>query len=119
MKEDLLTEQTKQLIELTDQIEEIFNTTKTEQIEHDFYETIKPFADRAFELSSNWKTAASEFIENKRPKHLHVQQIDQAAELISTSSIQAFFPKTSLKRFKSQLQSIRYTMETVLKQVEA
>ncbi|PLT28372.1 YppE family protein [Peribacillus deserti] len=109
-----LIQSTEELLELTDQIETIFNQVKEDKQERDFFEEVRPFAEAAKTLTDQWMELALEYVREENPKHIYKEQIEQAGELISTCSVQAFFPSTSLKRFKNQLQSIRYTLQAIL-----
>ncbi|MBM7692603.1 uncharacterized coiled-coil DUF342 family protein [Peribacillus deserti] len=110
----ILVTATEELLKLTDQIEAIFDEVKADKQERDFFEEVRPFAESAQNLSDKWVEMAKEYVMLEKPKHIYREQIEQAGELVSTCSVQAFFPSTSLKRFKNQLQSIRYTLEGLL-----
>ncbi|WP_409288896.1 YppE family protein [Peribacillus sp. SCS-37] len=112
--EDMLIASTGELLQLADKIETIFDEVKLDKKERDFFGEVKPFAEHAGTLAEKWEIQALDSIRVNKPRYLHNQQIEQVRELINLCSVQAFFPSTSLKRFKNQLQSIRYTLEVLL-----
>ena len=55
----------------------------------------------------------TEWMENESFRHLYPMQIQQTADNLSDVAVQAFFPKTSYKRFKSHVQSVRFILQNV------
>lgn len=104
---------TKQLITLAEEANSIYETVREEGKEKDFYQDIKPFADQVKEVCEEWEQEMKQAMKQVTFKHLFPSQIEQAAENLKDVSIQAFFPKTSYKRFKSHVQSVLFTFNQV------
>ena len=54
-----------------------------------------------------------EWMKETEFRHLFPEQIEQTAHNLSDVAVQAFFPKTSYKRFKSHVQSIEFILNNV------
>lgn len=106
---DLLT-LTSQLIQEVEFMEERFKKARALKKSGDFYQEVKPFADYIKEMNDLWKDEAVNWIKINHPKHLFPQQIDSAYEHIELISVQAFFPETSLTRFKQYVASTKYVL---------
>jgi len=114
-----------ELKELTNQLrdklmislERYENVRQTKKV-YDFFESVKPFGDEVHHLTSLWKEHVLQWIKQKRPKNVYPVQIENAVEQINELVIKAFYPDTSYKRFKSTYQSVLYTVELVIQQLE-
>ncbi len=105
---------TQQLLTFTNTLENKFESVKKTGKSGDFYSEVKPFADEIKEMNDKWRKEALFFVEQKRPKNIHLQQIESAHEHIDIISVQAFFPETSLTRFKNMVASVKYILNQVL-----
>ena len=81
--------------------------------EKDFYHEVKPFADQVNQVCEEWEQEMKQAMQQVTFQHLFPSQIEQAAGNLKDVSIQAFFPKTSYKRFKSHVQSVLFTLNHV------
>lgn len=104
----------KALLERLDCSLKRFEASKSQGIRGDFHTEVKPFADEVKGLSSEWREAAKSWILEKRPKNLHANQIDTAADYLEVISVQAFFPETSKKRFYDQHQSVEFILNSMI-----
>lgn len=109
---------TNKLLEFTEQILEKFEEVKKTKEKGDFYEEVKPFAEQVREVKDEWQTLAKEWIEAKKPKYLHVKQIESASEQMELLSVQAFFPETSRTRFINYWQSARFILTSLKELLE-
>jgi len=91
-----------------------FHDTKEQQVRGDFHEEVKPFADEVKLTTDSWKKSASEWLGQNRPKNLHINQIETAANYLEVISVQAFFPETSKKRFLDQTQSVEFILKSLI-----
>jgi hypothetical protein len=119
-------EQERQLISLSNKLltyiekaHERFELSKLEGIRGDFPTEVKPFADEVKDTAGIWKEAAVSWVNENRPKNLHSNQIETAADYLEVISVQAFFPETSRKRFIDQIQSVQYILRSVILAVES
>ena len=87
-------------------------------VDPDFYHVVKPFADEVKEIADAWRELALIWVKNERPKYIHKLQIDTAHENILAVSIQGFYKSTGLKRFKDTIQSNKYLLENIIKQLK-
>ncbi len=116
-----LRQMTDALLEMNEFMLLRFEEAKESNEEGDFYKEVKPFADRVMELARKWEEASIAWLEFSPQKNLHPKQITSTAENIQMVSVQAFFPKTSRKRFIGHIQSIEYVLralKSALKQEE-
>lgn len=111
-------ELSKALLDRMDYALKRFDTSKSEGIRGDFHNEVKPFADEVKGLLSEWKEAAKSWILENRPKNLHANQIDTAADYLEVISVQAFFPETSKKRFYDQHQSVEFILNSMILAIE-
>ena len=82
---------------------------------YDFHEVIKPFANEVKEINDQWKLAMTKWLSETNYKHLHLKQVDTAAEHIEQLSIQSFFPETSKTRFLNANRTVEYFLLEILK----
>ena len=104
---------TQQLIALAEEANYIYDAVRKNGEEKDFYLEVKPFADQVKQACDEWERKMKQAMQNVRFQHLFPSQIEQAAGNLQDIAIQAFFPKTSYKRFKSYVQSIIFTLNQV------
>ena len=104
---------TQQLIALAEEANYIYDAVRKNGEEKDFYLEVKPFADQVKQACDEWEREMKQAMQNVRFQHLFPSQIEQAAANLQDVAIQAFFPKTSYKRFKSYVQSIIFTLNQV------
>ncbi|RSD26535.1 YppE family protein [Mesobacillus subterraneus] len=97
---------------------ERFQTAKQEGVRGDFHMEVKPFADEVKEAAELWREAAIKWLTDNRPRNLHVNQIETAADYLEVISVQAFFPETSKKRFLDQLQSVEFILNSMILAVD-
>jgi hypothetical protein len=84
----------------------------------DFYKVVKPFADRVKADVEEWQERASKWVISNKPKYIYPMQIKNAAENLQMVSVQAFFPKTSLKRFNEHVRSIEYILSGLIEELD-
>ncbi|MCA1054598.1 YppE family protein [Rossellomorea aquimaris] len=97
---------------------EEYKTRRESGEKGEFYEEVKPFADKAKKLNDQWKELSMEWIKEERPKHLHIPQIMNTYDNIEMLSVHCFFPESSYNRFISHHQSVVYVLETQLKELK-
>ena len=95
-----------------------FQYSKEEGVRGDFHAEVKPFADEVKSASDAWRELAGKWIRANRPKNLHANQIETAADYLEVISVQAFFPETSKKRFLDQLQSVEFILNSMIIAIE-
>ncbi|WP_019241963.1 MULTISPECIES: DUF1798 family protein [Bacillus] len=109
---------TKQLETLLLEIDDIYEKTRDSKEEHDFYKIIEPFVNHAIELSSKWREAIDVIIAERSTYFIGERQLDQIQDNISKLSVQAFHYMTSYKLFKSYLQSTKFLLTTIIRQLQ-
>lgn len=95
-----------------------FQFSKEERVRGDFHTEVKPFADEVKETADEWRMAASKWVTENKPKNLHMNQIETAADYLEVISVQAFFPETSKKRFLDQIQSVEFILNSMVIAIE-
>lgn len=104
----------RKLLADTERAHKRFELSKQEGARGDFHTEVKPFADEVKESALQWKEATGKWVSENKPKNLHVNQIETAADYLEVISVQAFFPETSKKRFLDQIQSVEYILESAI-----
>lgn len=84
----------------------------------DFFEEVKPHADKIHALINAWQHTANLWIQKNRPKNLYAQQIDHAADAMEQFVVQSFYKGTSKKRFVQSIQSAQYTLSILKRKLE-
>lgn len=95
-----------------------FQHSKEEGTRGDFQTEVKPFADEVKSAADAWREAAGQWVRTNRPKNLHTNQIETAADYLEVISVQAFFPETSKKRFLDQVQSVEYILNSMILSIQ-
>lgn len=118
MKYERLKEMTSELLEYNSQAAKSFHHCRQTGEQGDFYKEVKPFADKVRALSEQWEPEVVKWVMDNKPKNLYPLQIRNTVENLQMVSVRAFFPDTSLKRFKSHVQSVEYVLERILEGME-
>lgn len=118
MQKENLQRLTEQLLNYTIQANEIYDNVRKEGKEKDFFTEVKPFADQVQASCTEWEEGIKEWMKEAQFKHLYPEQIGQTANNLSDVAVQAFFPKTSYKRFKSHIQSVEFILNNVKSEVD-
>jgi hypothetical protein len=108
---------TNDLIRLNNRCNEIFEETRRNDKEPDFYQRVKPFADEVQVTSEKWLELIGNWIKKENPRYIHLIQCIQTVENLNMIAVQAFYPKTSYNRFKSHYQSVDFQLKNILKHV--
>ncbi|WP_019413374.1 DUF1798 family protein [Paenisporosarcina sp. TG20] len=80
----------------------------------DFFSQVKPHADYWHTFLIEWREQAYLWLDDKRPKHMRIQQIDAAIEAFNQYVVQSFYKETGKKRFAQSIQSTCYTLQNFL-----
>ncbi|WP_026689530.1 YppE family protein [Alteribacter aurantiacus] len=109
---------TNELLKLNDEALQYFERYAKQKENAPFNEFVKPFADRVREASDQWLPLAAEYVTAKKPKYIHLKQIEAAHENINITAVTCFQADTKKKRFIETNKSIRYTVEAVQSDME-
>ncbi len=104
-------QQTAQLIDECEQCVSRFWQMREEDRTPDFFQEVKPHADKIHQLLKEWQQEANKWIKQNRPKYMHTQQIASAAESMEQFVVQSFYKETSKKRFLDAIHSTSYTLK--------
>ncbi len=108
---------TKQLLEINEEAREQYTTrTQLEEYKVNFYEEVKPFADRTLELLKDWEPLARSWVMENNPKYLYPIQIKNTYENLEMVSVVAWQKDTGPKKFNERVQSVEYVLEKLLEQ---
>ena len=108
---------TVQLYKLSKQTQEIYLKARETGEEGDFFAEVKPFADQVKEVVDEWQPLASEWTIKHKPKNIYPLQIMNTADNIQMTSLKAFYPKTSFKKFQDHSQSIDFILKNMIDQL--
>lgn len=117
-KADELITLTNKLVSYTEMAHHRFIQTKKVGVRGDFRTEVQPFADGVKDTVQPWREGAIAWVTEKRPKNLHAEQVQTAADYLEVLSVQAFFPETSKKRFMDQIQSVEFILNSVISALE-
>nr|WP_313470252.1 YppE family protein [Lysinibacillus sp.] len=107
----LVIQQTAQLIDECEHSVSRFWQMREEDRTPDFFQEVKPHADKIHQLLKEWQQEANKWIEQNRPKYMHTQQIASAVESMEQFVVQSFYKETSKKRFLDAIHSTSYTLK--------
>ncbi|WLR60237.1 YppE family protein [Guptibacillus hwajinpoensis] len=109
---------TKQLITINEEARVQYTTrTHLDTYKVNFYEEVKPFADRALEILKEWEPLARAWVMENKPKYLYPIQIKNTFENIEMVSVVAWQKDTGPKKFNERVQSVEYVLEKIIEQV--
>ncbi|MDN4522858.1 YppE family protein [Fictibacillus fluitans] len=100
-------------------MDQYLTETKKEGYEVDFYGQVKPFADEIRSLTEEWKPLALKWVENNRPKYVHLPQINDTFDNLNFIAVFAFQLDTREKRFTEMIKSIDYVLSTLLERLHS
>lgn len=86
---------------LLQEIERIYQAGRA-GTEYDFNKDVIPFVEQADLLIADWQRNA------QNSPYLRPAMVESAVDQLKQLSVQAFQPKTSLKRFNETIKSVRY-----------
>ena len=109
---------TQQLLELLDEMNDIYEDVRETKKEHDFMKAVEPYARKAEELTRNWQQHIESVIQNQQAYFTGERHVAQVVENTCQLSVQAFYPSTSYSRFKSYLQSTKFLLKTMERQLK-
>ncbi|WP_165996244.1 DUF1798 family protein [Bacillus sp. Cs-700] len=114
-----LRELTKKLLEINEEARVQYTTrTHLDDYKVNFYEEVKPFADRALILLKDWEPLAREWVMYNKPKYLYPIQIKNTLENIEMISVVAWQKDTGPKKFNERVQSVEYVLEKLMEEVK-
>ncbi|MBM7645251.1 hypothetical protein JOD45_001462 [Scopulibacillus daqui] len=93
------------------------NSTRQEGYEADFYNEVKPFADKVLSAADKWKPLALEWVNKERPKYIYHIQINDTYDNLTITSVTAFQKDTRRRRFLETIKAIDYVLDAILKQL--
>jgi len=117
----LVIQQTSKLIDECDRCVSRFWQMREEDRTPDFFQEVKPHADKIHQLLKEWQQEANKWIQENRPKYMHTQQIASTVESMEQFVVQSFYKETSKKRFLDAIHSVSYTLkifERLVKEIE-
>lgn len=118
MQNDELRELTETLLKYNEEAKLHFIHCRETGKQGDFYNEVKPFADKIKDCSEQWENKAMKWVMIERPKNIHPMQVKNTAENLQMVSVRAFFPDTSLKKFNSHIQSNDFILRRMLESLE-
>lgn len=113
-----LKQQTEKLIEQCDEAVARFHDMRARDAVPDFFQDVKPHADVVHELLNEFKQQAAQWIEQERPKYMRMPQIENLVDAMEQFIVQSFYKETSKKRFLQSVQSVHYTLSSILRYLE-
>ncbi|WP_338749598.1 DUF1798 family protein [Bacillus sp. FJAT-52991] len=109
---------TTELMTIVKEANEIYHEKRKTNEKGDFYQEVKPFADRANKVSIHWKKEIETQLQQGGFKYIHQPQVKAVVENIELVSVQAFFPETSYTRFKNYIESTNFLLNSLLKELK-
>ena len=113
-----LQEKTIRLLSVCEECLSRHTTMRETGHEPDFFTEVKPYADANHKLLEEWTDEVRELIRSKRPKYVHIHQVESLNDSMKQFIVQSFYSKTGKKRFILSINSATYTLKTVLKALQ-
>lgn len=105
---------THQLLNLNHQaLNQYEKLSADEQYTPNYYQEIKPFADKIFHIASQWKDLALKWLQQEKINSVYPHQIENTYENLLIVSVKAFQKETRTKRFMEMIQSIDFVLQTI------
>lgn len=89
---------------------------REEERDLDFYTDIQPACEQAFIQIEVWFNEMTQWVEQNRPRHIHLPQLKHTKEALDQITVQSYHRKTSRAMFLKSIQSIEYTLKTILEE---
>lgn len=109
---------TQQLLELLDEMNDIYEDARATKKEYDFMKVVEPYARKTQDMTSTWQQHIQRVIQNQQAYFIGERHIEQVIENTCQLSVQAFYSSTSYSRFKSYLQSTKFLLKTMERQLK-
>ncbi|MEK3934582.1 YppE family protein [Sporosarcina sp. FSL W7-1349] len=109
-----LIEETERLLSVCRECRERHADMREQNREPDFFQEVKPYADRTHAWLDEWTSAVSEWIKVAKPLYVHPHQIESLHDSMKQFIVQSFYQKTGKKRFVLSIHSAEYTLKTIL-----
>ncbi|WP_203361931.1 DUF1798 family protein [Bacillus sp. REN10] len=106
-----------ELLNIVTEANDIYLQKRKTKEKGDFYQEVKPFADRAREVCIQWQQEIGPFVQQGDFKYIHPPQVEAVVENIELVSVQAFFPETSYTRFKNYIESTSFLLDSLLNEL--
>ncbi|MGB5947468.1 YppE family protein [Paenisporosarcina sp.] len=113
-----LLEQTKLVLEESNKCLSRHQEMRDTDSTPDFFSQVKPHADHWHTFLKEWRELSRKWLDDNRPKHMRIQQIDAAIEAFNQYVVQSFYKDTGKKRFAQSIQSTCYTLQTYINALE-
>lgn len=114
-----LRESTIALHDLIEEAKSIYAHHRETKEAADFFNTVKPFADRVDEAANLWEREALAFLQEQPQKYVHTAQIVQAADNARRVGAHAHFFDTGKAKFIQSADSALYVLESLQKGMHA
>lgn len=89
---------------------------REEERDLDFYTDIQPACEQSFIAIEAWFQDMTKWVEQNRPRHIHLPQLKHTKEALEQITVQSYHRKTSRAMFLKSIQSIEYTLKTILEE---
>ncbi|MFT8316750.1 MAG: YppE family protein [Sporolactobacillus sp.] len=84
----------------------------------DFYQQVKPFADRTQEVVDQWRPLSEEWLRLEKPRYIYPIQIKDTSENLLIVCVTAFQKDTRRRRFLETIEAINYVLDTMLAELK-
>ncbi|MBE1554147.1 YppE family protein [Sporosarcina limicola] len=109
-----LIEKTKTLLAVCAECFERHARMRELDVEPDFFNEVKPYADKIHTMLDEWTIEVSDWIKIAKPMYVHPVQIESLNDSMRQFVVQSFYQKTGKKRFVLSINSAEYTFKTIL-----
>lgn len=81
----------------------------------DFFTEVKPHVDFYTPILTDWQQQALAWQQKTKPKNFHPQQITVVGDAFTQILVQSFHKETSKKRFNDTVQLVRFTLQSLMR----
>lgn len=105
-----------QINESKDRFEKIIQ--KPEKTEALFYNEVRPAFELVMNQANKWKPLAEAWVKNRKPKYIHLSQIESTIENIEQIVLQSFYKDINKQRFHNLHHSVEYIIKSILAEID-
>ncbi|GAE25026.1 hypothetical protein JCM9140_995 [Halalkalibacter wakoensis JCM 9140] len=111
---------TEELRRLNKEAETIYieQVKEDDQYEADFFNVVKPFAEKVDKVRAEWLPLALLFVQEEKPLYLHPSQLQQTEENLEIVAIKSFYKATGKKRQMETFKSVEYVLQQLYRALQ-
>ncbi|MGM7721962.1 DUF1798 family protein [Metabacillus sp. Hm71] len=86
---------------------------KPEKTEEYFFRKVKPAFELGMDKAKQWQSFAEAWVKEKKPKYIHLTQIESTIEHIEQIILQSYYKDINNQRFHNLYNSVEYILRSI------